>query len=57
MKLELRKTRNKNNASYKTIYISDELIEKLSKIANDNSTSFNNVVISIIEMFLKEMDN
>ncbi len=41
-------TKNKVNASYKTIYIRNETIDKINKIARDNNTSFNNVVISMI---------
>lgn len=46
-------TKNKKKSGYKTIYISDALVEKLNKIASDNETSFNNVVISIIEQFFE----
>ena len=49
-------TKNKVKAGYKTLYISDELVEKLNKIAEDNETSFNNVVISILEDFFKKED-
>jgi len=41
--------KNKVEASYKTIYLKNDLIEKLDKIANDNNTSFNNVVVNMIE--------
>ncbi len=46
-------TKQKVKSGYKTLYISDELVEKLNKIADANDTSFNNVVISIIEDFFK----
>ena len=54
MKWELKKTKEKVKCSYKTLYISDSLIERISKIAEDNDTSFNNVVISMIESCLSE---
>ncbi len=44
-------TRKKVNAGYKTLYISDELAEKINKLAARFDTSFNNIVISIIEDF------
>ena len=46
-------TKNKIKTCYKSLYISEELVEKLNKIATENDTSFNNVVISIIEDFFK----
>ena len=42
------KNMKKVNASYKTIYIRNDTIEKINKIASENNTSFNNVVISMI---------
>jgi acyl-[acyl carrier protein]--UDP-N-acetylglucosamine O-acyltransferase len=52
MAFELKKTKNKVMASYKTLYISDEIVEKIEKIAKENNTSFNNVVVSMIEFCL-----
>lgn len=49
-----RKTRQKVDAGYKTIYLKQSLIEKIDQIARDNSTSFNNVVVSMIEKCLEE---
>ena len=46
-------TRKKVNAGYKTLYISDELSEKINKLAVKFDTSFNNIVISIIEDFFR----
>lgn len=46
-------TKNKIKTCYKSLYISEELVEKLNKIASDNDTSFNNVVISILEDFFE----
>ena len=52
MDFEIRNTKNKNRSVYKTIYLTQELAEKVEKIATENHTSFNNVVISMIEACL-----
>ncbi|MBC8570321.1 hypothetical protein [Zongyangia hominis] len=49
-----KKTKNKEKSSYKTLYISDKLIEQITAIAKENNTSFNNVVVSMIEHCLEE---
>ncbi len=49
-----KKTQNKVEAGYKTIYLPKTMIEELEKIAKDHSTSFNNVIVSMIEQCLKE---
>lgn len=46
--------RTKDPKVYKTVYISEKLVQKLDKIASDYNTSFNNVVISMIEYCLEE---
>ena len=51
MSFKPKPTRNKVLKTNKTLYISDELIAKIDQIAIDNDTSFNNVVVSIIEDF------
>ena len=48
------KTKKKVEAGYKTIYLRQSMIDELEQIAKDNSTSFNNVVVSMIERCLKE---
>ena len=50
-------TKQKVKASYKTLYISDELMRRVSRIAEDSGTSFNNVVVSMIEYCLNEGEN
>lgn len=47
-------TRKKVETSYRTLYIKNELSDKISKLAADNDTSFNNVVISILEDFFEK---
>lgn len=41
-------TQKKEPALYKSLYIKKVLIDKIEKIAKENNTSFNNVVISMI---------
>lgn len=53
MKFEVKKTKEKETASYKTLYIKDKLVEEIETIAKENNTSFNNVIISMIEHCLK----
>jgi len=48
-----KKTKKKIKTCYKSLYMTEELAEKINKIAYDNETSFNNVVISILEDFVK----
>lgn len=40
----------------KSIYIKRSLIDRIEKIAAENNTSFNNIVISMIESCLKDLD-
>ena len=54
MEFEIKKTKNKTETINKSLYISKALAKQVQQIANDNNTSFNNVVISMIEHCLKE---
>jgi hypothetical protein len=54
MKFELRRPPAKEEAIYKTLYLKRSLAERIEQIAAENKTSFNNVVISMIESCLKE---
>ena len=49
MSIYINMKKNKVEASYKTLYLKNSLIEKLDKIAKENNTSFNNVVVSMLE--------
>lgn len=40
------------SSSYKTIHLSNALIEKINEIAKENETSFKNVVVSMVEYCL-----
>lgn len=54
MAFKIKNTKNKAEAIYKSLYISKSLADKIQKIADENNTSFNNVVISMIESCLQE---
>ncbi len=54
MSFVVKKTREKESSLYKSLYIKEELVKKIERIARENDTSFNNVVISMIEHCLKE---
>ena len=49
-----KETKNKEPASYKSLYMKDKISKEVEKIAKDNKTSFNNVVISMIEKCLDD---
>lgn len=51
-----KKTKKKVESAYKTIYLRQSIIDQLDKIARENETSFNNVVVSMIERCLEEED-
>ena len=40
----------------KSLYLTEELAETVEKLASANNTSFNNMVVSLIEYCLKEME-
>ena len=46
--------RKKVEAGYKTLYMSQELIDRVTQIAKENNLSFNSVVVSMIEHCLPE---
>lgn len=45
--------KQKIQAGYKTIYLKNDAIDKLYEIANKNNTSFNNVIVNMIDYCLK----
>ena len=57
MSFKIRDTKNKANARYKTIYPSLDTIKKIDAIAAENNTSFNNIVVSMIEYCLEDEAN
>ena len=50
----LKRTKEKEPAGYKSLYIKEKLIKEIEKIAKENNTSFNNVIISMIEQWLEK---
>lgn len=52
MKFVPKNTKEKESSLYKSLYIKEELVKKIEEIAKINNTSFNNVVISMIEYCL-----
>ena len=52
-----KKTKQKVEAGYKTVYLRQSVIDELERIARENTTSFNNVVVSMIEHCLKENED
>ena len=53
MKVVTKKTQKKESSVYKSHYIKEDLAKKVEEIAKDNETSFNNVIISMIEACLE----
>lgn len=45
--------KEKKPSSYKTMYLKESLVKEIEKIAKENDTSFNNVIVSKIETCLK----
>lgn len=54
MKFELKPTKKKQDSVYKTLYIKQNLVDQIDLIAKENNTSFNNVIISMIQSCLAE---
>ena len=53
MKFKMKKHAAKEESVYKTIYIRKKILDQILKIAKENDTSFNNVVVSMIESCLE----
>ena len=56
MKFVPKNTKQKESSVYKSLYLKEDLAKKFEKIAKVNNTSFNNVIISMIEFCLLEDD-
>ena len=52
MKFEIKQTREKEACIYKTLYIKKALSKQIEAIETEYKTSFNNVVVSMIEACL-----
>lgn len=53
MKFVPKSTKYKEVSVYKTLYLKEDMVKEIEKIAKENDTSFNNVVVSMIEYCLK----
>ena len=49
-------TKKKENSVYKSLYLKEDLVKKVEEIAKTNNTSFNNVIVSMIEFCLLDED-
>lgn len=56
MSFNLKNINSKSSASYKTIYLRDEVIEKIEKIAKERNTSFNSVITNMIDYCLEDLE-
>ena len=56
MKFVPKNTKQKELSVYKSLYLKEDLAKKVEEIAKINNTSFNNVIISMIEFCLLEED-
>ena len=54
MSFQIKNNNSRIKRTYKTLYISETLVSQIDEIAKNNDTSFNNVVISMIESCLQE---
>lgn len=57
MDFKIKQTKEKEECTYKTVYLKQKLVDEIEKLAIDNKTSFNNVVISMIEACLSNKLN
>ena len=55
MPFEPKKTRNKVESAYKSIYLRQTVIDELDKLAAKHNTSFNNIVVTMIEQCLEDI--
>ena len=53
MTIKINFEKEKITSSYKTIYLKDKIIDDINKISIKYDTSFNNVVVKMIEYCLK----
>ena len=51
---KIKNTKEKEPSTNKSLYIKTTLVKKIDKIAREHNTSWNNVVISMIESCLSE---
>ena len=54
MSFQIKSNKTTTKHVYKTLYISETLALQIEQIAADHDTSFNNIVVSMIEHCLKD---
>ena len=57
MPFEPKKTRHKVESAYKSIYLRQTVIDEIDKLAAKYNTSFNNIVVTMVEERLEEIRN
>lgn len=57
MPFQPKKTRNKVESAYKSIYLRQTVIDELNALAAKHSTSFNNIVVTMIDQCLEQIHN
>ena len=55
MPFEPKKTRHKVESAYKSIYLRQTVIDEIDKLAAKYNTSFNNIVVTMVEERLEEI--
>ena len=55
MPFEPKKTRNKVESAYKSIYLKQSVIAEIDQLAKKYNTSVNNIVVTMVEDRLKEL--
>ena len=55
MPFEPKKTRKKMESAYKSIYLRQTVIDELDRLAAKFDTSFNNIVVTMIEQCLEDI--
>ncbi len=56
MSFQPKPTKRKVEAVNKSLYLPKVIAEQIDKLAAENGTSFNNMVVSMIEYCLKEIE-
>lgn len=54
MNFKIKDTKQKEESVYKTLYLKKNIVDKIDNLAKDNNTSFNNIVVSMIENCLND---
>lgn len=55
MPFEPKKTRHKVESAYKSIYLRQTVIDEINRLAAKHNTSFNNIVVTMVEERLEEI--